>query len=108
MIWQHMDFRTHFGFLGHALLPPDTSVGYHRHDTIEEVYVIMQGNGLITADDETREVSPGDAVINHLGGSHGIYNHTDEVLEMFVVAVCMEKGKVDATNWQDDLSGRTA
>jgi mannose-6-phosphate isomerase-like protein (cupin superfamily) len=106
MVWEHVDFRTHFGFLGHALLPPDTSVGYHRHDTVEEVFVIMDGCGLITVDDETREVFPGDAVFNRLGGSHGIYNHTDAPMEMFVVAVCMEKGQFDATNWDDDLSAR--
>jgi mannose-6-phosphate isomerase-like protein (cupin superfamily) len=106
MIWDHRDFQTHFGFLGHALLPPGTSVGYHRHDTIEEGYIIMQGSSLMTVDDETREVYPGDAIINRLGGSHGIYNHTTEPLEMFVVAVCMEKGKTDATNWDDDLSNR--
>ena len=107
MIWEHMDFQTNFGFLGHALLPPDTSVGYHRHDTIEECYIIMQGSGRMTVDDETQEVHSGDAVFNRLGGSHGIYNHTDTSLEMFVVAVCMEKGEMDATNWHDDLSKRT-
>ena len=106
MIWQSMDFQTHFGFLGHALLPPDTSVGYHRHDTIEECYIIMQGSGRMTVDDETAEVHPGDAILNRLGGSHGLYNHTDAPLEMFVVAVCMEKSKMDATNWDDDLSDR--
>lgn len=105
-IWEHPDFRTNFGFLGHGLLPPDTSVGYHRHDTIEEVFVIMSGSGLMTVDDETREVVPGDAIFNRLGGSHGIYNHTKAPLEMFVVAVSLEKGKSDATDWGDDLSDR--
>lgn len=105
-VWESMDFQTNIGFLGHALLPPDTSVGYHRHDTIEECYIIMQGSGRMTVDDETQEVGPGDVIFNRLGGSHGIYNHTANNLEMFVVAVCMEKGKLDAVNHQDDLSNR--
>ena len=52
------------------------------------------------------EVHPGDVILNRLGGSHGIYNHTDEELEFFAVAVCMEKGQTDATNHGDDLTDR--
>ena len=106
MIWGAQDFQTNFGFLGHALLPPDTSVGYHRHDTIEECYIIAQGSGRMTVDGETREVFAGDVILNKLGGSHGIYNHRAEELELVVVAVCAEKGVFDATNSGDDLSGR--
>lgn len=106
LIWGYTDFRTHFGYLGHALLAPDTSIGYHRHDTMEEVYVIMNGSGRVTVDDETHEVQAGDVVFNRLGGSHGIYNHTNELLELFAVAVCMDRGSVDGTDLNDDLSGR--
>ena len=31
----------------HALLPPGTSIGYHRHQAIEETYVIINGSGRI-------------------------------------------------------------
>lgn len=106
MVWETQDFQTNFGFLAHALMPPDTSVGYHRHDTIEECYVIMNGHGRMTVDDETLEVGPGDVILNRLGGSHGIYNHTQEELELIAVAVCAEKGKFDATNTGEDLSKR--
>lgn len=105
-VWGTRDFTTNFEHLSHILLPPGASVGYHRHDTIEEAYMIMNGRGRVTVDDETEEVGRGDAIPNRLGGSHGIYNHTDEDLEMFVVGVSMEKGKVDATDLGDDLSGR--
>ncbi len=106
MVWTVADFTTNFGFLAHAIMPPGTSVGYHRHDTIEEVYVIMNGCGRMTMDDATEEVHPGDVILNRLGGSHGIYNHTDEELEFFAVAVCMKKGQTDATNHGDDLTDR--
>ena len=106
MVWQSQDFRTNFGFLGLALLPPDTSVGYHRHDTLEECYIILQGSGRMTVDDETAEVFPGDVIPNRLGGSHGLYNHTHEELEILVVAVTQEKGKLDATNLGDELAKR--
>ena len=106
MVWQSQDFRTNFGFLGLALLPPATSVGYHRHDTLEECYIILQGSGRMTGDDETAEVFPGDVIPNRLGGSHGLYNHTHEELEILVVAVTQEKGKLDATNLGDELAKR--
>ncbi|NKB66205.1 MAG: cupin domain-containing protein [Candidatus Latescibacteria bacterium] len=106
MIWGSQDFQSNFGFLGHALLPPGTSVGYHRHERMEECYVIAQGSGRMTEDGETREVFAGDVILNKLGSSHGIYNHTTEELELVVVAVTVEKGIFDATNLGNDLSGR--
>ena len=58
MVWTAADFTTNFGFLAHAIMPPGTSVGYHRHDTIEEVYVIMNGCGRMTMDDAAEESTP--------------------------------------------------
>lgn len=102
-VWSWQDFRTHWGFVGHALVPPGSSIGYHRHDTIEECYIIMSGNGRMTVDDETVEVSQDTAIPNRLGGSHGLYNHTDAVLELLVMGVCIERGKFDRTDLGDDL-----
>jgi len=106
MVWQAEDFRSNFGFLAHCLLPPDTSIGYHRHDGIEECYIIIEGSGQMTVDDETQEVQQWDAIPSRLGGSHGLYNHTQEELELLVVAVCAEKGQFDAMDLGDDLSQR--
>lgn len=105
-VWGSRDFTTNFEYLCHILLPPDTSVGYHRHDLVEEAYMIMNGRGRITVNDETEEVVRGDAAPNLIGSAHGIYNHADEDLELFVVGVSLEKGKTDATDLGDDLAGR--
>lgn len=105
-IWGPQDFRTACGRLVHCLLPPHTSIGYHRHETVEECYVIMNGGGRMTVDDETAEVRAGDAILNRLGGSHGLYNDTEDELELFLLAVCQEKGKFDVTDLNDDLSRR--
>jgi mannose-6-phosphate isomerase-like protein (cupin superfamily) len=106
MIWGHQDFQNNWGFVAHAVVPPGASVGYHRHDVMEEIYIIINGSGRMTVDDETEEVYEGAAIPNRLGGSHGIYNHTQEDLEMLVVAVCSERGKTDAIDLKDDLTGR--
>ncbi|MBC8232293.1 cupin domain-containing protein [bacterium] len=105
-VWSTEDFKTTWGFVDHILIPPDSSIGYHRHDTIEECYIILAGSGRITVDDETELVVTGDAIPNRLGGAHGIYNHTQDNLEVLNMAVCMEKGKFDSTDLLDDLSGR--
>jgi hypothetical protein len=60
----------------------------------------------MTVDDETQEVQQWDAIPSRLRGSHGLYNHTQEDLEVLVVAVCAEKGKFDSTDLGDDLSRR--
>ncbi len=105
-LWSQKDFKTAWRFSYHAVVPPDCSVGYHRHDTIEECYIILDGTGRMTVDGETEEVVTGDAIPNWLGGSHGLYNPTDESLEILVSAVCLEKGRSDSTDLNDDLSQR--
>jgi mannose-6-phosphate isomerase-like protein (cupin superfamily) len=105
-IWGPQDFRTSLAFLAHVLVPPGASVGYHRHEGMEECYVIMKGSGRMTVDDETTEVFSGDAIPNCLGGSHGLYNHTQDELQFFLVAVCKEKGVMDTTDLGDDLTTR--
>ena len=106
MIWGPHDFRSNFHCLAHCLLPPETSIGYHRHDGVEECYIIIEGNGRITVDDETQEISQWDVIPSRLGGSHGLYNHTQKNLELLVVAVCVEKEQFDSTDLGDDLSQR--
>ena len=105
-IWSHEPFRTNWGFIDHILLPPDSSIGYHRHETIEECYIILSGKGRITVDDETMEVFTGDAIPSRLGGCHGIYNDSQAQLEVLNMAVSLEKGKFDSEDLGDDLSDR--
>ncbi len=105
-IWGPQDFRTNIYAVNHGVLPPDSSIGYHWHETIGECYVIMNGRGRMTVDDETFEVLSSDVVLNHLGKRHGIYNHTEEDLEVFTVSVSMKKGEYDCTEVGDDLSKR--
>ncbi|MDE0220941.1 MAG: cupin domain-containing protein [Spirochaetaceae bacterium] len=105
-VWGTRDFSTNFEYLNHLLLPPGTSVGYHRHDGVQEAYIIMHGGGRVTVDDETDEVARGDVIPNRLGGAHGIFNHGSADLELFVVGVSRTKGRVDATELRDDLAAR--
>ena len=106
LIWEPEDFRSNFHSLAHCLLPPDTSLGYHRHDGVEECYIVIEGSGRMTVDDETSEVQQWDVIPIQLAGNHGLYNHTEEDFELLVVAVCSQKGQFDSTDLGDDLSRR--
>lgn len=105
-LWGAADFRSNFYALTHYLLPPDTSIGYHRHVGVEECYIVLAGSGRMTVDDETQSVTQWDAVPSRLGGAHGLYNSGADPLELLVVTVSAEKGQFDAEDLGDDLSAR--
>ena len=105
-IWSTDKFKTNWGFVNHYLLPPGSSIGYHRHDVMEEVYYILKGTGRMTVDDVTFDVKAGDAASVILHGSHGLYNNSDEDLEVLSVAVPLEKGVYDGADLGDDLTNR--
>lgn len=72
-------------FIDVAVLPPGASIGRHRHaDDEEEVYVVMKGRGRMWRDGEEFEVGEGDLIRNRPGGAHGLVNHTDADLMIFV------------------------
>ena len=99
-------FKTNIEFLDHLILPPDTSIGYHQHTKGEEIYYIMHGKGRMTVNDKTWDVCKGDAIPCPFNGSHGIYNNSGKELEIFVLAISMNKGEFDAVDKGDDLSKR--
>ena len=53
------DFYSDWTFLDHAILSAGGSVGFHYHDFLEESFVVLKGQGLMTIDDETFAVGPG-------------------------------------------------
>ena len=103
-LYSHESFKTNWGFIDHCVLPPGTSIGYHRHDWMEECYMVITGSGRATLDGQTFDVQAGDFILNRLHGDHGIYNNGDEDMLLINMCVSLEKGKFDATNHGDDLS----
>ena len=105
-LWLTEHFRTNWGFINHYLIPAGNSIGYHRHEVMEEVYYLLSGAGRLTIDDATLDVRAGDAVTCLLKSAHGFYNNSGKDAEILSVAVPMEKGKYDGITLNDDLTKR--
>ena len=73
---------------------------------MEEIYYILKGTGRMTVNDATYDVRAGDAATVMLHGAHGIYNNSNQDLEVLSIAVPLEKGVYDGEPLGDDLTKR--
>ena len=60
--------------------PPGSRQGLHRHDTEEQVYVIVRGRGVMIVGSEEKEVAEGTLVYVPPGSDHAIRNTSDEMM----------------------------
>ncbi|MCY4605730.1 MAG: cupin domain-containing protein [Gemmatimonadetes bacterium] len=98
------DFCSDWTFLDHAILSAGGSVGYHYHDFLEESFVVLRGQGLMTIADETFAVGPGSVTWQGIGQGHGIYNPGPEKLEFVRIAVKQANETYTTIDLHDDLS----
>ncbi len=71
-------------FIHDDFLDPGTSFGIHLHDK-EEVYFVLEGNGILTYDDKEYEITAGDVSLIKPGHSHGIKNTGISKLRLVVI-----------------------
>lgn len=75
-------------FIDLSVLAPGSDIGWHTHtDDNEELYVVVEGSGLMSLDGEEFEVQPGDVILNRPGGSHGLKNTGKGELRIVVIEV---------------------
>jgi mannose-6-phosphate isomerase-like protein (cupin superfamily) len=67
--------------LAEARLPAGASTTPHRHEATEEIYYLLEGQGLMRLGDELQQVAAGDAVAIAPGTLHQITNTGGGVLK---------------------------
>jgi quercetin dioxygenase-like cupin family protein len=87
-LFENEAFATNIRFFHHTVLPAGTSIGEHTHGNDEELYIILEGKGIMTVDGEVREVHAGDVIVNKPFGTHGLQNDSGEELKILVIEVC--------------------
>jgi predicted dehydrogenase/mannose-6-phosphate isomerase-like protein (cupin superfamily) len=97
------DFAGPIRFVNHTVLPPGTSIGAHRHGADEELYLVLSGNGLMTADGRQFRVQAGDVVVNQPYGEHGLVNDGPQDLALVVIEV----GLVESERFGESGLSRT-
>jgi mannose-6-phosphate isomerase-like protein (cupin superfamily) len=71
--------------LAEEILPPGASVTPHHHEVIEEIYYIIEGEGVMKIDDEEREVSAGDAIYIPRFARHTLNNTGERPMRLLLV-----------------------
>jgi mannose-6-phosphate isomerase-like protein (cupin superfamily) len=77
--------------LAEARVPAGAKTIAHRHAKTEEIYYVVEGEGLMRLGDEVRRVGPGDAIAIPPGTLHQISNAGPSVLKFLCCcAPCYE------------------
>lgn len=79
------DFETNLKYVSYTQIPPGSSIGYHAHpNEREEIYLILNGEGLLTVNNVQKRVKKGDVIVNKPGWSHGLANDSNRSLDVFI------------------------
>ena len=94
-----------FNFLHRGVIPPGAGIGHHFHNTVEEMFVILDGEAQFTIDGRTATVKGPAGVICRAGHSHAIYNAGATSLQWMNLNVSMNAGVYDAFDLGDTRAG---
>ena len=82
------DFGAAVRLCAKLILPPGASIGPHRHDNEDEVFIIQRGRGIVDDGRQQTPVTAGDVTITGRGESHSIANAGSEDLEITAIIAC--------------------
>lgn len=78
---------THFEAMTHGYLPAGKSFDRHDHTDIEEIMVVIKGEGEVSDEDGVYDYAPGDVFVYPANTQHKIHNPTDYEHEMIFVRI---------------------
>src|SRR5437667_191213 len=95
------DFQSNLLFLHRGVLAPKSGIGQHFHNTMEEMFIILNGEAQFTIDGRTSAIKGPAGAPCRMGHSHAIYNPTDKPVQWMNINVSAMKGTYDAFNLGD-------
>lgn len=78
---------SHFEAMTHGWLPAGKTFDWHDHKDMEEIMVVINGEGEVHDEDGAYNYAPGDVFIFPANTQHKIHNPTDYEHEMIFVRV---------------------
>lgn len=84
-LWKSDELRADTRLCARIRLEPGCSIGFHRHEGEEEIFVIVAGEGEIDDNGQVGRVSAGDTILTGDGAGHAVKAVGDAPLEMIAV-----------------------
>lgn len=76
---------SHFRMVAENTLDPGSEIGYHTHESDDELFVILEGEGLYRENDADVQVGPGDMLFLTRQNAHGLKNTGEKPLRLLAV-----------------------
>jgi mannose-6-phosphate isomerase-like protein (cupin superfamily)/heme-degrading monooxygenase HmoA len=99
------ELSTNFLYLHTGSINAKSGIGQHFHHTIEEMFVILDGEAEFTVNGRTSKIKGPALVPCKMGNSHGIYNSGSTPIRWMNFAVSTIKGRGDNFDLGDDRVG---
>ena len=101
----HNELSTNFLYLHAGQIPDKSGIGQHFHHTIEEMFVILDGEAEFTINGRTSKIKGPAIVPCKMGSSHAIYNSSGKPIRWMNFAVSTYKGRGDNFDLGDTRIG---
>ena len=95
----------HFNFLHRGEIPAGNGIGHHFHNTVDEMFVILNGEAQFTVNGRTARLQGPAAVVCRMGDSHALLNTGTETLQWMNFQASSVAGVTDAFDLGDDRVG---
>ncbi|MHA4842896.1 cupin domain-containing protein [Flavitalea antarctica] len=99
------ELATNFLYLHSGIINAKSGIGHHFHHTIEEMYVLLNGEAEFTINGRTSTIKAPAVVPCKMGDAHAIYNSSKEPVRWLNFAVSETKSKSDNFDLLDTRAG---
>ncbi len=99
------ELATNFLYLHSGVINSKSGIGHHFHHTIEEMYVLLNGEAEFTINGRTSKIKAPAVVPCKMGNAHAIYNSSNEPVRWLNFAVSKTKGRTDNYDLADTRVG---